>query len=125
LPKAPTSDLEQAGSGERESIPASLPLSSFPGYADATPLPNGPASQAGIEGVQALSMLVGGVAHDLNNLLQVITATAQLLKIRAGNEESRSLLSEIIQATERAADLAHDLRDASRRARALAEKRQG
>ncbi len=59
--------------------------------------------------------LVGGVAHDLNNLLMVIRGNADLLKV---GESDKPLISDVVDATERGQRLANSLLATSRRAHA-------
>ncbi len=59
--------------------------------------------------------LVGGVAHDLNNLLMVIRGNVDLLK-HGGDD--KTLISDIVDATERGHRLANSLVTTSRRAHA-------
>ncbi len=59
--------------------------------------------------MQALGQLTGGIAHEFNNLLMVIRANADLLRIEVGDMEMRELADEIILATDRGATLTNDL----------------
>ncbi len=61
--------------------------------------------------LEAIGTLAGGVAHDLNNLLQVIGGSSDLLgMIRPdGTERETSLINDIGHATERASSLVRQL----------------
>ncbi|MEO1084545.1 MAG: ATP-binding protein, partial [Acidobacteriota bacterium] len=50
----------------------------------------------------AVGRLAGGIAHDFNNLLTVIKGYAQLLSMQMEEGKPRSLVEEILQASERA-----------------------
>jgi len=67
--------------------------------------------------LEAVGRLAGGVAHDFNNLLTVITGSAEL--IRRGHvqseEDLNELLDEIIQTSQRGADLTRQLLAFSRK----------
>jgi PAS domain S-box-containing protein len=68
------------------------------------------------EKLAALGQLTGGVAHDFNNMLQVVTSGAQLLKQVALTEDRRaSILESMIQAGQRARDLTNRLLAFARR----------
>ena len=68
------------------------------------------------EKMQVIGRLAGSVAHDFNNLLTVILGCAHLLeKELTGQEETRSLASEIVAAGERASALTRQLLAFSRR----------
>lgn len=62
--------------------------------------------------LELVGHLVGGVAHDLNNLLTVIRGNADLLKFGGDNNP---LLSDVIDATERGQRLTDQLLATSRR----------
>jgi signal transduction histidine kinase len=64
-----------------------------------------------------LAPLVGVLAHDLNNLLQIISTTTQLLRFREQNKESLLFLNDISHATDRAARLASQMLEAARQER--------
>jgi two-component system, cell cycle sensor histidine kinase and response regulator CckA len=60
--------------------------------------------------LESLGLLAGGVAHDFNNLLTGILGNASLvLEIVDADSETRSMLHDIIRASERAADLTRQL----------------
>jgi len=62
-----------------------------------------------------LGLLAGGVAHDLNNPLAVISAHAQILLRRAPDEQSAEQLREIEAAVERCTRIVGGLLDFARR----------
>lgn len=55
--------------------------------------------------MEALGNLVGGISHDFNNVLGVISGYAQLLELTNKSAESGKHLDQILQATERAKSL--------------------
>jgi PAS domain S-box-containing protein len=60
--------------------------------------------------MDAIGRLAGGVAHDFNNMLGVITGYSDLLLHRVGaDENTRACLGEIMKAAERAAGLTRQL----------------
>jgi PAS domain S-box-containing protein len=60
--------------------------------------------------MDVVGQLAGGVAHDFNNMLAVIMATAELLKRRlSGDEKNNKMVNTIIEATTRSADLTREL----------------
>jgi PAS domain S-box-containing protein len=66
--------------------------------------------------VEALGQLAGGVAHDFNNMLQVISGYLEVLATQgAVREESRPFLEEIRKAADRAGRLTQQLLVFSRR----------
>lgn len=66
--------------------------------------------------MESVGQLAGGIAHDLNNLLNVIMGYAGLLQIRLpGRTEEIGQLRKITEATERAADLTQNLLTFSRK----------
>jgi signal transduction histidine kinase len=62
-----------------------------------------------------LGLLAGGVAHDLNNPLAVISAHAQLLLRRAADDDSADQLRDIIGAVDRCSRIVADLLNFARR----------
>ncbi len=62
--------------------------------------------------LEIVGQLVGGVAHDLNNLLMVIRGNADLLKV---GDDDKPLISDVIDATERGQRLTNSLLATSRR----------
>lgn len=64
--------------------------------------------------MEALGQLAGGVAHDFNNMLQVIIGYASLLKMDATASQSAHV-TEILAAAERAAELTSGLLSYSRK----------
>lgn len=65
--------------------------------------------------LEIVGHLVGGVAHDLNNLLMVIRGNVDLLKV---GDDDKTLISDVVDATERGQRLANSLLATSRRAHA-------
>ena len=66
--------------------------------------------------MEAIGSLAGGVAHDLNNLLMVISSYAELLMERVGDEpELTRMIGEILKAQQRGASLTQQLLAFSRR----------
>jgi signal transduction histidine kinase/ActR/RegA family two-component response regulator len=67
--------------------------------------------------MEAIGIMAGGIAHNFNNLLQVITGYAQLLAQRmpAKDEVARRGLSQILQSCEKAATLVRSLMAFSRK----------
>jgi two-component system, NtrC family, sensor kinase len=62
-----------------------------------------------------LGLLAGGVAHDLNNPLAVISAHAQVLQRRAQDAETREQLQGILSAVERCTRIVAELLNFARR----------
>jgi signal transduction histidine kinase len=62
-----------------------------------------------------LGLLAGGVAHDLNNPLAVISAHAQILLRRAPDPEAAEQLRDIIQAVDRCSRIVADMLNFARR----------
>jgi signal transduction histidine kinase len=62
-----------------------------------------------------LGLLAGGVAHDLNNPLAVISAHAQVLQRRTQDEETREQLAGILSAVDRCSRIVADLLNFARR----------
>jgi PAS domain S-box-containing protein len=68
--------------------------------------------------MEAIGQLAGGVAHDFNNLLTCVMGNAQLLEMRLPEgTENALLVSDIIDASNRAADLTGHLLSFSRKGR--------
>ena len=66
--------------------------------------------------LEAIGRLAGGIAHEFNNLLAVISGFAALLEATvAGDREGRESVDEIKRATHRAAKLVHGLLAFSKR----------
>ena len=65
--------------------------------------------------LELVGQLVGGVAHDLNNLLMVIRGNVDFLKV---GDDDKPMINDIIDATERGQRLAKSLLATSRRAHA-------
>jgi two-component system, cell cycle sensor histidine kinase and response regulator CckA len=59
--------------------------------------------------MESVGRLAGGVAHDFNNLLTIILSCTDELVRLARDDEARSLLSDVEQASQRAAELTHQL----------------
>lgn len=55
--------------------------------------------------MESIGTLAGGIAHDLNNLLLPILMSAELLKHKSEDAQTRVMLGEIIKNTQRGADL--------------------
>ncbi|MCX8125079.1 MAG: PAS domain S-box protein [Spirochaetes bacterium] len=65
--------------------------------------------------LEALGRLVGGVAHDFNNILSIISGYAELIKIKLGRDSSvYNDVDEILQATKRSAEIVRQLLTFSR-----------
>ena len=66
--------------------------------------------------LEAIGRLAGGVAHDFNNLMNVVLGHAHLLASESGlSEKGKNGLRQICRAGERAAELTHQLLAFSRR----------
>jgi PAS domain S-box-containing protein len=65
--------------------------------------------------MQAVGQLAGGVAHDFNNLLTIIDGQVEIILHNTANEDLRERLSQVKQATDRAAMLTRQLLAFSRR----------
>ena len=61
------------------------------------------------EHLKSLSVLTGGVAHDFNNLLMVILGNIELLQESGLDDVAQKRLKSMKSASERAADLAHQM----------------
>lgn len=59
--------------------------------------------------LEAVGRLAGGVAHDFNNILGIISGYAELLQLQARQEAERSRAEKIIAATEKASSLTRQL----------------
>ena len=63
-----------------------------------------------LQKMDSMSKLAGGITHDFNNMLTVIKGFAQLINMQMDeNDPNRDSVKEIIQASERAANLTHQL----------------
>lgn len=65
--------------------------------------------------MEALGLLAGGVAHDLNNILQVIVAFSTLLRESLGDPSDLECVDEVLAGAKRATDLTRGLLAFSRR----------
>ena len=66
--------------------------------------------------LEAIGTLAGGIAHDFNNLLTVITGYTQLALLRTpAGDSMRDDLKQVIEASDRAAKLTHQLLAFSRK----------
>jgi signal transduction histidine kinase/ActR/RegA family two-component response regulator len=65
--------------------------------------------------VESLGRLVGGVAHDFNNILSVILGNLELLKERGAQNEDAPLLEDAVSATHRGAHLTRQLLSVGRK----------
>ena len=59
--------------------------------------------------MEAVGRLAGGVAHDFNNILGVISGHAELLHLQSGNQAQRAKATKILAATEKASSLTRQL----------------
>jgi two-component system cell cycle sensor histidine kinase/response regulator CckA len=59
--------------------------------------------------MEAVGRLAGGVAHDFNNILGIISGYAELLQLQARHEAERARAEKIIAATEKASSLTRQL----------------
>ena len=60
--------------------------------------------------MESVGVLAGGVAHDFNNILTVISGYANLLRLNVKNDvQSMSFVQEIVASVERATDITHSL----------------
>ena len=59
--------------------------------------------------MEAVGRLAGGVAHDFNNILGIISGYAELLQLQASHAAERTRAEKIISATEKAASLTRQL----------------
>jgi len=66
--------------------------------------------------LEAVGLLAGGVAHDFNNILQVINGYGTLVQMgQAPDDPHRKAMAEVLKAAERAAQLTHSLLAFSRK----------
>jgi PAS domain S-box-containing protein len=65
--------------------------------------------------MEALGQLVGGVAHDFNNILMIVGGNVETLRRRVGGPDTRRALEAIETAAERGANLTRQLLTFSRR----------
>lgn len=59
--------------------------------------------------IESVGKLTGGVAHDFNNLLTVISGNAELLMDELEHDKDKALLTTILQASAKGADLTRSL----------------
>ncbi|MBZ5509234.1 MAG: response regulator [Acidobacteriia bacterium] len=59
--------------------------------------------------MEAVGRLAGGVAHDFNNILGIISGHAELLQLNAADQSERNRAERIVTATEKAASLTRQL----------------
>ena len=65
--------------------------------------------------MDSIGRLAGGVAHDFNNMLNVITGyTEMALSELPDNPEVQEMLQEVLKAAKRSADMTRKLLDFSR-----------
>jgi nitrogen-specific signal transduction histidine kinase/CheY-like chemotaxis protein len=70
--------------------------------------------------MESVGQLAGGIAHDVNNMLTVISGSAELLlSTNDSIEETESIIRDILGASEEAASLVRNLLNFSRRGQAL------
>jgi PAS domain S-box-containing protein len=81
---------------------------------DATERKNLEEQFAQAQKIQAIGQLTGGVAHDFNNILQVITGCCEFLKERL-SQENQTFVAEITKAANRASALTRQLLAFSRK----------
>jgi two-component system cell cycle sensor histidine kinase/response regulator CckA len=70
--------------------------------------------------MEAIGQLAGGVAHDFNNMLTAIMASAEQIMLRSNPAEQRELCDLIVMASERAAGLTRKLLSFSRKGKLAA-----
>jgi signal transduction histidine kinase len=66
------------------------------------------------ERMESLGRLAAGVAHDFNNMLQIVVLATAALKARAADDDSRTALSEVDSATRHGRALVRQLLDFAR-----------
>jgi len=59
--------------------------------------------------MEAVGRLAGGVAHDFNNILGIISGHAELMQLKAANATDKTRADRILSATEKAASLTRQL----------------
>ena len=64
--------------------------------------------------MEALGNLVGGIAHDINNVLGVITAYAEVLQAQNEKPEHPEGLAKILKAAQRGSEICHQITSFSR-----------
>ncbi|NLT37183.1 MAG: PAS domain S-box protein [Methanomassiliicoccus sp.] len=65
--------------------------------------------------VRAIELMAGGVAHDLNNILTVMSSNVELVKLRMHDDpDARTRLNEAEKATERARELVRQMMSLSK-----------
>ena len=62
-----------------------------------------------VQKMEAIGQLTGGVAHDFNNILTVITGNLELLEDRLTSETQREIVAEAQEAAQLGANLSHRL----------------
>lgn len=71
--------------------------------------------------MDAIGQMTGGIAHDFNNLLTIVIGNLELLESHDITEESRTLISDALEAAEMGADLTSRLMVFSRKSTLQAE----
>ncbi|WP_072908795.1 hybrid sensor histidine kinase/response regulator [Malonomonas rubra] len=67
------------------------------------------------EKLQAIGLLAGGIAHDFNNQLSAVLGYAELMELKAQDDQTRSFAQKIKIAAKRAADVTQQLLAFSRK----------